>query len=291
MGRELPRPGSKELSDLITKSGARLVYEFLYERRDNPPTQVEIDEFVSRTLGKPQSQTERRRRELTEFGLDVEKVQLDGDQAPGYKLVGFLPDAEGRRARKPISKRVRAEVLQRYHARCALCGRNTTEDGVKLAIDHKVPLDWGDWGDTDPDDIENLQPLCEDCNGGKKALFATYDDYGDAIQKALQHDDPWTRIGELLKALQGQEVPDFLVHFVAKEENQGDYKKRARELRFILDWDLHPKKRKVGNRWETSYVLTSWQPWPPEGARAAVLAYEKARVARNKAKRGAGLEQ
>lgn len=286
MDRELPRPGSPELNELITLAVARLIYGFLYERRNDPPTQVEIDDFISQATGKAQSQTERRRRQMVpSYGLDIRKVKVPGKSSPGYQLVGFLPNAGGLSDRKPISKRVRAEVLHRYHARCALCGRNATEDGVKLDIDHKIPLDWGNWEESDPDDIENLQPLCEDCNRGKKALFATYDEYGDAIQTALQYDDPWTRIGELLKALQGEEVPDFLVHFVAREENQGDYKKRLRELRFILGWDLKPKKHKVGKRWDTAYVLSEWKPWPPEGPRAAILAYEKARVARNKAKR------
>lgn len=282
--RALPKPGSKELANLVRKSGARQVYEFLYSRRDNPPTQTEIDEYVSRKMGNAQSQTERRRRELKDYGLDVQKVRLPGTQSPGYLLAGFLPDASGRRERKPISRRVRAEVLHRYHSRCAMCGRSPVADPVKLVIDHKIPLDWGEWQGADPDDIDNLQPLCEDCNAGKKALFASYDEYGDAIKAAVSFDDPWTRIGELLKSLQGQPVPEFLVHFVAREENQGDYKKRARELRFILGWDLELRKHKRGRRWESEYILNAWKPWPVGGPRAAVLAYEKQRKA-NKANR------
>ncbi|MFA5844631.1 MAG: HNH endonuclease signature motif containing protein [Coriobacteriia bacterium] len=273
MEPELPKPDSEELKKLVNSRESRVIYGYLYERRDDPPTQAEIDEFVAREYGVRHSQTQRRRRALkTDYGFDVRGERVPGKRDEVYRLAGYRPDFT---PGSQIDLATRAKVLHDYHERCAMCGRNPTEHGVVLHIDHKIPKDWGGH----PTDEENLWPLCEYCNLGKKALFANYDAEGEAIAAAIRHDDPWTRIGELLKALQGQEVPDYLLFFVAREENQGDYKKRARELRFIMGWDIQAKKRRDVNSKKTLsfYVLHAWEPWPAEGARAAVNAYEAAR--------------
>lgn len=67
---------------------------------------------------------------------------------------------------------------------------------------------------------------------------------------------------------------------IVPERNRGDYKKRVRELRFVLGWDIELKKRRDPNseKYLSLYVCHSWKPWPPEGARAAVMAYEKRRL-------------
>ena len=41
-GNDLPRPGSDELKELLTRRDLLSLYDFLYERRRNPPTMVEI---------------------------------------------------------------------------------------------------------------------------------------------------------------------------------------------------------------------------------------------------------
>jgi len=273
MDRELPEPDSDEFRSLVSSEESRIVYKLLYERRDSPPTQTEIDEYVARHYGRPHSQTQRRRRALkTDFGFDIRQVRVPGKRDPGFLLAGFRPDFE---PNARIDLRTRAKVLHDYHERCAMCGRNPTEHGVVLHIDHKIPRDWGGH----PTDEENLWPLCEYCNLGKKALFANYNAEGEAIAAALRHDDPWTRIGELLKALQGREVPDYLLFFVAREENQGDYKKRTRELRYILGWGIEfVTRRDTSTRRTLTFVLChEWKPWPKEGPRAAVNAYERNR--------------
>lgn len=63
----------------------------------------------------------------------------------------------------PEWRSLRYEVLKEQGARCCLCGR-TAKDGVKIHVDHIVPLskDWSKRLDKD-----NLQVLCEDCNLGK----------------------------------------------------------------------------------------------------------------------------
>jgi hypothetical protein len=96
-----------------------------------------------------------------------------------------------------------------------MCGKTPREDAVKLVIDHVMPLDWG--GTNDP---ENLQPLCVECNSGKKAHYSGFDEYSDAIKSAISRDVVHERIGELLKALEGQPVPVELITIVAREENR-----------------------------------------------------------------------
>jgi hypothetical protein len=67
------------------------------------------------------------------------------------------------RARRPIKKRVRFEVLHRCDFTCQACGAKAA-DGAELHIDHIHPVSKG--GTNDP---ANLQALCRDCNLGKGA--------------------------------------------------------------------------------------------------------------------------
>ena len=72
--------------------------------------------------------------------------------------------ARARYERRLMSSKLRYYILARDGSRCALCGRSPKEDGVKLEIDHIIPVSKG--GKTVP---ENLRVLCADCNRGKGA--------------------------------------------------------------------------------------------------------------------------
>lgn len=63
--------------------------------------------------------------------------------------------------RAKMSARLRYLILKRDGYKCQICGR-TQEDGVKLHVDHIIPVSKG--GETK---MENLRTLCEDCNLGK----------------------------------------------------------------------------------------------------------------------------
>ncbi len=56
---------------------------------------------------------------------------------------------------------MRYDVLCRDNFHCVRCGRGK-EDGVKLHVDHIVPVSRGG-----KSVMSNLQTLCEDCNCGK----------------------------------------------------------------------------------------------------------------------------
>lgn len=65
--------------------------------------------------------------------------------------------------RKPISKRVRFEVLRRDEHTCQYCGGQAPD--VKLTVDHVIPVALG--GSDDP---SNLRTACRDCNAGKSSM-------------------------------------------------------------------------------------------------------------------------
>jgi hypothetical protein len=189
---ELPEPDSEQIAALVGSTAQRLLYGFLYRRRDNPPTMVELRFFVTNALGEDRSQTDRRVRELRRY-FEIEAPRID-DQSR-YILQGWSATRPPN-AGVVISLRRRAEVLAPQ--RCAQCGRKPLEDHVKLVVDHKVPLSWG--GDNEP---ENLQPLCEECNSGKRDYFRLFEAYAEQIRAAIGYDEPQKRIGELLRAFDG----------------------------------------------------------------------------------------
>ncbi len=93
-----------------------------------------------------------------ETGLDIVATKT------GYILTSLTPTKDALK-RDTINAKLRYAVLQRDNSTCQRCGRSIA-DGVKLAVDHKIPVDMG--GETT---IDNLWTLCTDCNGGKKSFF------------------------------------------------------------------------------------------------------------------------
>lgn len=65
-------------------------------------------------------------------------------------------------SRKRLTKSKRFQVLRRDGFRCRYCGRSPEEDGVRLEVDHVVPVANG--GTNHP---ANLKTSCYDCNRGK----------------------------------------------------------------------------------------------------------------------------
>ncbi|WP_345482771.1 HNH endonuclease [Nonomuraea ferruginea] len=219
----------------------------------------EIRAHLQEVLGEAPSQTDRRVRDLRDhFRAPAKKI--NGEYR--YVLEGW---AENRTngSRKAISDAIRAQVLSPQ--RCAMCGRTPLDHQVVMVVGHKVPRHWGG-----SDEISNLQPLCEECNAGKKAYFANYDQYADAIRQSAEHPEPHGRIGELIKAFRGDWVPAELIELVASmKQYQEDWRKRTRELR-LLGWTYETKKRKdpKTSRIRVWYRVTGWKPWP-EGSIAA----------------------
>jgi hypothetical protein len=271
---DLPHPDSEEIASILPDAH-RLIYRYLYQRRDDPPTMRDIRRYVEESTGEAPVQTDRRLRDLRQH-FDVLSKIVKG-RGHVYVLTVRSENSRKGTRRAAISSRVEAEIFERDGYFCAMCG-DGPKDGVKLVIDHRIPVEWG--GTNEP---SNLQVLCGKHNHGKQSHFASFDKYGDAIKQAIGLDEVHMRIGKLLVALKGYEVPVELINTVAREQNMGDPTKRMRELR-QLGWTIENKVYRVqGGRTRSVYILTSSQPWPPEGPRAAVNRLEAQRKHRLKA--------
>ncbi|WEO97187.1 HNH endonuclease signature motif containing protein [Streptomyces sp. FXJ1.172] len=261
-----PAPDSIEVAELGLSAVHLRLYEFLYNLRHDPPTMLQIRAEVADENGSSPAQTDRRVRDLRDY-FSIDTVR-DG-RNHRYRLRGWNHDRSNG-LRRALSRRLRAQVLAPQ--RCAQCGRTPTEHHVILVVDHKVPRHWGG-----NDDIENLQPLCEDCNSGKKAFYSTYDEYAEEIKAAADHDEPHGRIGELLKAFRGDWVPSELISVVASmRQYQDDWQKRLRELR-TLGWKIDSKKKKdpESGRFRSFYCVKHWEPWPEGSIRAEISRLER----------------
>ena len=266
-----PDADAAELSAILRDDAVVFLYGVLYKTREAPLTEIELREQFEE-VNEPQSQLGRRKRDIYDH-FQVEKVRTKGERAPRYVLVGRLLEPRDKKA--AISARVRAEVLRL--GRCAMCGASPRTEDVRLEVDHKIPMDWGG-SPTDPD---NLQPLCSECNRGKKAYFATFDEHGALIAAACAHSEVHRRIGEMLLAASPDEVRADVVEMVANwGDQQDDWKKRTRELREI-GWDYEIKKRTDSDgRRRSYYRLTRSASWPEEPIADAIRTAEKAKKTR-----------
>jgi len=272
-GTDLPTPESDELRQLLTRDDLRLLYAFLYARRSNPPTMVEIRAHAAAENGASHSQTDRRVRELRGwFRLSA----VRSGKAHIYLLEGRAETGHG--SRGGISPTVRGEVLSRK--RCAQCGKTPTEDRVKLEVDHIVPHSWGG-----SDDIDNLQPLCSQCNHDKQSFYSSLDPFEEQIRAATAHIDPHRRIGEILRAFHavGVDAPSQVVGVVASmHQHQEDWQRRMRELREI-GWEYQTIKRKENGRMRSYYRLTAFTDLPEGNIAAEIKRREHSRKEKRKA--------
>jgi hypothetical protein len=265
--RPLPEPDSEELYALVGPSTLRQLYGWLYRRRSSPPTMAEVRLFVADALGEPQNHSDRRLRDLRRYFV-IPATLVEGSD-PVYELQGWAANLTSDDS--PISSRLRAEILASQ--RCAQCGQTPLVDGVKLVVDHKVPRSWGGGNER-----ENLQPLCEQCNHGKRDYFQSYDADADKIKASINWDEPQRRIGELLLAFDGAWVRTDLLSIVASsKEFQEDWQRRLRDLRY-LGWEIASEKRhNEGARVWTYYRVVKSTDWPLN-IHAAIKAEEKRRA-------------
>lgn len=253
--RPLPIPDSDELFSVLGPSPLRTLYGWLYRRKSgNPPTEAELQMFMTDAMGEAPDDCERR---LTELGRHFDLAWTsDASGARQIELVGWSDTAPSA-GELEISPRLRAEVLMSH--RCYQCGRTPKDHHVVLDVDCKIPQSWG--GGTE---IENLQPMCEECIQGKRDYYQNFDALSDKIRLAINYKEPQRRIGELLLAFGEEWVRSDLLAMVASaQEYQEDWQRRLRDLRF-LGWDYEYKKRTLdgsGRVW-TFYRLKKAKEWP-----------------------------
>lgn len=149
-------------------SAKQRIREFLRDRVGEVVTGHELQEAAGPNV----TEWARRVRELrSDEGWEIHTQRDDDNLKPGeYRLVTEPPATDANRRPRPLSARVRAEVLLRDGRTCQMCGKaagDTDDNGrpVQLHIGHKVDKSHG--GTNEP---SNLETLCSTCNEGAKNL-------------------------------------------------------------------------------------------------------------------------
>lgn len=124
----------------------------------------------------------------------------------GY-ILESLDQLETNKKRIAINKKIRYAVLHTYNSTCQRCGRSP-DDGIKLEIDHKLPVSWG--GKTE---IDNLWPLCSECNGGKKNLFSDFKD--SVMTEVMKQDSGYKKMLVFFKLTPNETVSPYILDIIS----------------------------------------------------------------------------
>jgi hypothetical protein len=248
----LPPPDSDEFHDRVKNRVSRALYGLLYAATE-PLTIYEMKDMLTSDMS-TQTHLDRRLRTLDDAFV-IERVTKDG--TVGYRLHKM----KDKPAERNVHPRDRALVLSMASGRCQMCGKTVKDDGIRLHVDHRIPLRWGG-----SNELENLWAICSEDNADKKAFFSSVESEHDAhIETAIKAEDVWHRMGELMRAFGlGGEIPSELLAMVANYggDYHDDWQRRLRELRERgFDYDF--KKRKDGDRWRTTYIVKKVGPTPP----------------------------
>lgn len=135
-----------------------------------------IGEVVSKeelqTVASPATEWSRRVRDLRAEGWKISSHNDRNDLKPGeYVLEEEPPDKSGYKFAKPISGRLRAEVLTRNGHTCQMCGIGAGE--LDEETGHKARLHVGHIVDRSHGGLDiasNLRTLCSRCNEGAKNI-------------------------------------------------------------------------------------------------------------------------
>ena len=159
-----------------------------------------------------------------ETGLDIKS------EPEGYILTSKEP-VNTPKTRGYISDKLRYAVLQRDNSTCQRCGANITNlPGVKLRVDHKIPVDLG--GETT---IDNLWTLCDKCNGGKKSFFD--DSEADTIREISKLNSAQKRIKAYFAEKPNQVISPTKLSMIAKVRDwERVLRKVRREENMNIEW-------------------------------------------------------
>lgn len=158
----------RELEDLVGTDGITPYYHELLSKNDLPIKQgIEIIENMKKNI--------LRSNDIKKFYIFNELNRLIQIQVNYNKEIKEIYEnerilEETRQVKREqntqrvrnVSLSTRTKVLERDNYTCQMCGRNFKEDGVKLEVDHILPVSKGG-----SDNISNLQTLCFECNRGK----------------------------------------------------------------------------------------------------------------------------
>ena len=127
-----------------------------------------------REVARPASEWARRIRELRdEEGWQIRTKTDDANLRPGEYLLAEPPPPPGTyKFARPISSRLRAQVLERNGYTCQMCGAGAGDEDqhrpgrrVLLHVGHIIDRSHGG-----SDEMSNLRALCSTCNQGARNL-------------------------------------------------------------------------------------------------------------------------
>ncbi len=164
------------------------------------------------------------------------KVDVRGD---GYVMLNSLEKGVARGIRKAVNEKVRYQVFTRDGFRCQACGRGAA-DGVKLAVDHIRPVDWGGTNDK-----SNLITLCEECNRGKKAWVDSVPSQN--MEEITSKPTVESRIEALFDSFPDQDIPSEMIRLVSG--GALDWQRALRRLRQTTGKRILPVQGRTAYRY------------------------------------------
>ncbi|WP_222984200.1 HNH endonuclease [Flagellimonas meishanensis] len=104
-------------------------------------------------------------------------IEYEYDTSSSSYVITKIGEYSRQTRRSGLTSKDLYRIRNRDGHRCQSCGQGVN-DGVRLHVDHKIPLDWGG---TNNDD--NLWTLCSSCNQAKKSFFK--DDFDSEVMKLV----------------------------------------------------------------------------------------------------------
>jgi len=154
-------------------------------------------------------------------------------------MLTSLEKATARGIRKAVGEKLRYQVLARDNFRCKSCGRGA-DDGVKLNVDHIIPVDWGG-----TNDIDNLMVLCDECNRGKKAWIDSVP--SEEMREVMNKSSVEQRIEALFSKFPNQDIPSTMIQLVSK--GALDWQRALRRIRQKTGKKISPVQSKTAYRY------------------------------------------
>jgi len=153
-------PTKRRLSDVKTVILKRLWGD---DSDAFPKPWVSSEELLQLTQ---QKYFDRRTRELRDhLGCDIETAYISEFSGHGWRLnSGTIAPPQDR---EYLTESQKTSLFTSYNYTCATCGTKTPAGVRGLQADHKIPL-----SRCGGNEIENWQPLCHNCNVGKRRACA-----------------------------------------------------------------------------------------------------------------------
>jgi hypothetical protein len=143
---------------------------------------IDLYNYIS-TGGLKMYSTEELRKvgKISDWARVLRQLKQDGvidydNSSAGYNITR-ISNYTSIKVRSGLNSKDKYRIRNRDGHRCQSCGKGVN-DGVKLHIDHKIPIDWGGGNDD-----SNLWTLCDECNLAKKSFFK--DDFDAETMKLV----------------------------------------------------------------------------------------------------------